>query len=124
MGIGVLNSIGSMGLAYGCHIKRYNIISADKIRQIEQDNIDIFAQNRDFDDIVDEKELMDKLNKFFEKKETYIKLEKHDVFKNTFIIKIVDKETEDVIKEIPPKKILDMVASMCEMAGLILDEKA
>lgn len=39
------------------------------------------------------------------------------------MIKIIDSETKEVIKEVPPEKILDMVATMCEMAGLFVDEK-
>ena len=38
-------------------------------------------------------------------------------------IKILDKESKEVIKELPPEKILDMVANMCEAAGLYIDEK-
>jgi flagellar protein FlaG len=39
------------------------------------------------------------------------------------MVKIVDKQSKEVIKEIPPEKILDMVAQMCENAGLFIDEK-
>lgn len=39
------------------------------------------------------------------------------------VVKIIDKQTHEVIREIPQEKILDMIASMCEMAGLMVDEK-
>lgn len=42
---------------------------------------------------------------------------------NEIMIKVIDETTNEVIKEIPPKKILDMVASMLEMAGLLVDER-
>lgn len=38
-------------------------------------------------------------------------------------IKVVDKETEEVIKEIPPEETLEMVEKMWEMAGILVDEK-
>lgn len=38
-------------------------------------------------------------------------------------IKIVDKDTEEVIREIPPEKMLDMVAKTWELVGLMVDEK-
>ena len=38
-------------------------------------------------------------------------------------ITIKDKETGDVIKEIPSEKILKMVAKAWEIAGLMVDEK-
>jgi flagellar protein FlaG len=39
------------------------------------------------------------------------------------MVKVVNSETKEVLKEFPPEKILDMVASMCEAAGLFVDEK-
>lgn len=42
---------------------------------------------------------------------------------NRVTIKIVDKETKEVIKELPPEKTLDMIAKAWEMAGLLVDEK-
>ena len=42
---------------------------------------------------------------------------------NRVTIKIVDKETKKVIKELPPEKTLDMIAKVWEMAGILVDEK-
>ena len=42
---------------------------------------------------------------------------------NKVTIKIVDKQTKEVIKEFPPEKTLDMIARVWEMAGLMVDEK-
>lgn len=42
---------------------------------------------------------------------------------NRVTIKIVDKETRKVIKEMPPEKTLDMIAKVWELAGLMVDEK-
>ena len=42
---------------------------------------------------------------------------------NRIMIKIVDKETKEVIKEVPSEKLLDMVAKVWEYAGLFVDEK-
>ena len=42
---------------------------------------------------------------------------------NRITIKIVDKESKEVIKEFPPEKTLDMIAKVWEMAGLMVDEK-
>ncbi len=39
------------------------------------------------------------------------------------MVKVIDSETNEVIREIPPEKILDMVAKMWEMAGIIVDER-
>lgn len=38
-------------------------------------------------------------------------------------IKLIDKDTKEVIKELPPEKTLDMIAKVWEMAGILVDEK-
>lgn len=42
---------------------------------------------------------------------------------NRIMIKILDKDTKEVIKEFPPEKTLDMIARLWEMAGILVDEK-
>lgn len=42
---------------------------------------------------------------------------------NRVTIKIVDKDTKEVIKELPPEKTLDMIAKVWELAGIMVDEK-
>lgn len=42
---------------------------------------------------------------------------------NRVTIKIVDKDTKEIIKEFPPEKTLDMIAKVWELAGILVDEK-
>lgn len=42
---------------------------------------------------------------------------------NRVTIKIVDKSTKEVIKELPPEKTLDMIARVWDLAGILVDEK-
>lgn len=42
---------------------------------------------------------------------------------NRVTIKLIDKDTKEVIKELPPEKTLDMIAKVWEMAGILVDEK-
>jgi len=46
----------------------------------------------------------------------------HDVTK-TVMYTMVDTETDEIIREFPPKKIQDMIAKMWEIAGLFVDEE-
>lgn len=39
------------------------------------------------------------------------------------MVKLIDKETDEVIKEIPPEKILDLVASIWDLVGILVDER-
>ncbi|MCM1568333.1 MAG: flagellar protein FlaG [Roseburia sp.] len=42
---------------------------------------------------------------------------------NRVTIKIVDKDTKEVIRELPPEKTLDMIAKAWELAGILVDER-
>ena len=42
---------------------------------------------------------------------------------NRIMIKILDKDTKEIIKEFPPEKTLDMIARLWEMAGILVDER-
>lgn len=42
---------------------------------------------------------------------------------NRVTIKIVDKDTKEVIREFPPEETLDMIAKVWELAGLMVDER-
>lgn len=38
-------------------------------------------------------------------------------------INVIDKETQEVIREIPPEEILEMIEKIWDLAGLLVDEK-
>lgn len=63
---------------------------------------------------------VEKLNKNMPNSEAVFGI--HDAT-NRVTIKIVDKETKEVLKEIPPEKTLDMLAKAWELAGILVDEK-
>ncbi len=66
-------------------------------------------------------EAVKKLNEALKEQQTHTEYERHEKMGIT-MVKVVKDQTEEVVLELPPKKILDMVASMCEQAG-ILDKK-
>ncbi|MGI6112683.1 MAG: flagellar protein FlaG [Mahellales bacterium] len=41
----------------------------------------------------------------------------------TIMVKVIDTENGEVIREIPPEKILDLVAKLWELAGIMVDER-
>ena len=65
---------------------------------------------------------VDKANKQMMSRETSLQFEAYDRT-GDMIVRIIDTNTKEVIREIPSKKILDMVANMLEMAGLLVDER-
>lgn len=66
------------------------------------------------------KEAIDKINEKARNSEAIFGIHEET---NRLTIKIVDKKTKDVIKELPPEKTLDLIAKAWELAGLLVDEK-
>lgn len=65
---------------------------------------------------------VDKANKSFEPFDRRFEISMHDKIK-AVMVKVIDSKTNEVIREIPPEKMLDMVANMLEVAGIIVDKK-
>ncbi len=66
--------------------------------------------------------VVSKLNEFIEPLRTDLKFEFHEKL-NEYYVTLVNPITNETIKEIPPKKFLDMYADMAELMGLLIDEK-
>lgn len=46
----------------------------------------------------------------------------HEVTKD-IMVKIVDSDTGEVLREFPPKKFLDLIAKLWDLAGIVVDER-
>lgn len=66
--------------------------------------------------------LIEKANKEFIVYDRKFEFSIHEATKQ-IMVKIIDVNTDEVIREIPPEKILDIVASIWEVAGIIVDRK-
>ncbi|MET1032015.1 flagellar protein FlaG [Domibacillus tundrae] len=65
----------------------------------------------------------DQVNAFLQPSQTHVQFEYHEDLQEYYAV-IVDNNSEEIIKEIPSKKILDMYAAMTEFIGLFVDKKA
>ena len=66
---------------------------------------------------------VEKANKSFKPHNRRLEFEPHERT-DRLMVKVVDTTTDEIIREIPPEKIIDMVADMLEMAGILVDERA
>ncbi|MCH5138504.1 flagellar protein FlaG [Clostridiaceae bacterium UIB06] len=66
---------------------------------------------------------VDKLNKLLEDNATHAEYEVYGKSKD-LTVRIVNNKTKEVVQELPPKKIIDMIDKLCELAGLFVDKKA
>ncbi|MGR6905091.1 flagellar protein FlaG [Lysinibacillus capsici] len=67
-------------------------------------------------------EVVDKMNKMLEVNQSAAKFKYHDGLERYYVT-VVDSATDEVLKEIPPKKLLDAFYEMQKLFGMIVDEK-
>lgn len=62
------------------------------------------------------------LNKWLESKESHLQFVLHAKL-NEYYVQVVNNDTNEVMKEIPSKKVMDLVANLYEKLGFIVDKK-
>ena len=65
---------------------------------------------------------IEKANKALAGSARHFEISIHEKTKN-IMVRVIDSETDQVVREIPPEKILDLISKLWEMAGLIVDER-
>ncbi|WP_400162325.1 flagellar protein FlaG [Brevibacillus sp. TJ4] len=65
---------------------------------------------------------IDGINKWLQSTNTHVKFTLHEEL-NEYYVQVINDQTQEVIREIPSKKMMDMVAKFHEMVGLLVDEK-
>lgn len=67
-------------------------------------------------------QVVDSMNEIFNINNKSLKFIYHEGLKEYFV-QLVNSETDEVEKEIPPKKLLDAYYEMQKLVGMIIDEK-
>ena len=81
-----------------------------QVQKVETQSSDLNNENKEYNK-KDLDDALNKINNFLKDEHTHAEYSYHKELK-TMMVKVVDENTKEVILEIPPKKILDMVASM------------
>ncbi|MBP1965804.1 flagellar protein FlaG [Paenibacillus aceris] len=68
-------------------------------------------------------ELVERGNKALRVADTKLQFSVHKGT-GSILVKLINTNTNEVVKEIPPEKIVDMVYKMCERAGIFIDHKS
>lgn len=101
---------------------RINNESSKYIRKNNFETID--PESGELTTIGDRKliEAIERANKTLRGVNTSFEFTIHEKTKE-IMVKVINSETNEVIREIPPEKILDLVAKMWELAGILVDER-
>ncbi|MBE4907049.1 flagellar protein FlaG [Bacillus luteolus] len=67
-------------------------------------------------------DIIDSMNDFLQPTQTSLKFQLHEKLQE-YYVSIVDNKTQEVVREIPSKKLLDVYAAMTEFVGLMVDKK-
>ncbi|WP_152655246.1 flagellar protein FlaG [Oceanobacillus sp. CFH 90083] len=67
-------------------------------------------------------QVIDKMNGFLEPVRRNVKFEMHEKLEKYYVT-VVDADKDEIIREIPPKKLLDMYAEMADFMGLLINKK-
>ena len=65
---------------------------------------------------------INQMNDFIKPTKTNLRFQLHDKL-NEYYVQVVDTYTDEVIREIPSKKFLDMYAATAELLGMLVDKK-
>ena len=68
------------------------------------------------------KELVVNMNHFLEIADTQLRFQFHEEL-NEYYVTIINSQTDEVVREIPPKRLMDIYAAMREFIGVLIDRK-
>jgi len=68
------------------------------------------------------KKMTESINRFMETTNTNLRFQFHEELKEYYVT-IVDSKTNELVKEIPSKKLMDIYAAMRDFLGLMVDHK-
>jgi len=80
-----------------------------------------FGQNSS-PSIDETKSSVEKANKMLFKNNTHLKFDINEECERV-IVRIIDDETGEVLKEIPDEDFVEMMHKLCEIAGVFIDER-
>jgi len=68
-------------------------------------------------------EVVERLNMAMRALSTRLKFEKHEA-SGRFVVRVINEENNEVLREIPPERVLDMMMHLRRMVGVLVDERA
>lgn len=116
-----IDSINSQGIQNINQNLKADVNVGQKTLELEKANKQELERDRKYTE-GEIKEALNDVNKALNPYDRKLEFSIHEETK-IISVKVIDTNTEEVIREIPPEKILDMVAKLWELAGIIVDKK-
>jgi flagellar protein FlaG len=92
---------------------------------VEKNNMQQVAGSQQDDLRVSESMVAESVEKANKELEYFNRRLEYSIHEGTkeIMVKVINSETNEVIREIPPEKILDMIAKLWKLVGLMVDER-
>lgn len=94
--------------------------SVSRTKEVLADNQEPFRHQEQLKEKLEK--MIDAMNEGLKASNKHVTYKFHEEL-NEYYAAIVDDSTNEVIKEIPPKKLLDFYAAMAHYNGLLVDKK-
>ena len=93
--------------------------SVVKVKEFEEKNPEVRKNELSERDVL---KAVENANRALVFHNTQLEFSIHEQTKE-IMVKVIDSNTKEIIREIPNEKILDMVAKLWELAGIFVDER-
>ena len=122
-----MNKAASVHSTTSAEVTKQSVLERTHIDEVKKsvELVDYIKGNPGYVPTVQEKTIINAIEKANQKLSGADREFEFSVHEKTkqIMVKIIDKETKEIVREIPSVKILDMVAKLCELNGLFVDEK-
>ncbi|OCS87429.1 flagellar protein FlaG [Caryophanon tenue] len=95
------------------------VIESKKVEEVQKESLSMQPKE---ETKVTLEEAVEAINDFLKAENKTSKFVLHDGL-DKYYIRLVDSQTDEVIKEIPPESLLNAFYEMKKLAGMIVDEK-
>lgn len=115
----------NLAIQNAANLQKVDILTQDKEnkskhnKEINELKAEKLSANNSVNDIT---KTIKGMNDFIEPINTSIHFKLHSEL-NRYYVEVIDRDTEEVIKEIPPEEWLDLYANMLESIGILVDHK-
>ena len=121
---GVNSASGASSAGQSPENSENNEVELEELQKDHLEEREHKSQDRDFTDpgLEDIAEHVDNLNEFVRTFDKGFEFQVHDESEE-YYVQVVDLVEEEIIREIPPEQIMDIMARIDNMIGVIVDER-
>ncbi|MCA0971576.1 flagellar protein FlaG [Halobacillus litoralis] len=89
-------------------------------REIDNSSVNEDLPKEEYEERI--RKVVEGINQLIDPQKTSLKFKFHEELEE-YYVSIIDERSGDIVREIPPKKVLDYHAAMEEFLGIIIDNK-